>query len=437
MLATFLNRCRQMKELQDDGVWWRFLDPNVSWNEVLHSHPIAGIPRNHLKAPPLDPANPTQAHSYLPAPATSAKLRSSSLTSPSGTPTSPGAQATASAASHTTPRIQYARFPPAGQDLGESELDPYFSSFENSSKELEVLLTGTMEKVNQRLLRHMYSLGEDLSDLGARFNVFSLSEADQSVAHAIEKVGQACDFTYIQSRELSSHLSAGFAEPMRESAQFAGVVRSVLKYRVLKRVQEEMTRDELGKKRATLEQLRSSEAEARRIEQYMASSGVSVGATAPGRPSTGARPAPPRDDDHASVDSDFPPHSGQPVPTAHQGHPSDPPDPDSYPIPTSPPARTSRHPLSTGVANKLLGRLTHAIQGVTDQDPERARRDALGKTRESLSQLELALAVSRKDVRDASRGVLRDLRRFQGQKEEDLRSYMVRFPAGFLLFRVV
>lgn len=31
MLAVFLNRCRRMREVREDGVWWRFLDPNVSW----------------------------------------------------------------------------------------------------------------------------------------------------------------------------------------------------------------------------------------------------------------------------------------------------------------------------------------------------------------------------------------------------------------------
>ena len=30
MLAVFLNRCRRMKDVREDGVWWRFLDPNVS-----------------------------------------------------------------------------------------------------------------------------------------------------------------------------------------------------------------------------------------------------------------------------------------------------------------------------------------------------------------------------------------------------------------------
>lgn len=31
MLAVFLNRCRRMKDVLDDGVFWRFLDPNASW----------------------------------------------------------------------------------------------------------------------------------------------------------------------------------------------------------------------------------------------------------------------------------------------------------------------------------------------------------------------------------------------------------------------
>ena len=437
MLATFLNRCRRMKEVREDGVWWRFLDPNVSWSEVLHSYPAASIPKNNLKAPPLDPANPTPGHSYLPVPSASAKLRSGSTTSQSGTPTSPQQPPISSSASHTTPQIQYARFPPTSQNVSEGELDPYFSTFEASSKDLEILLTGSMEKVNQRLLRHLYSLGDDLMDLGARYNAFSLCEQSASVAHAIEKTGQACDFTYIQSRDLSSGLSAGFAEPMRESAQFAGVVRSVLKYRVLKRVQEEMTRDELEKKRSSLEQLERSELEAKRIDQYMSSSGMHNSQQTPKRsgsnriPERTSSPAqqPPsaREEDNASVDSDFPPNMGssQHQPSAQQGHPSD-------PAPYSPPPTTSTSTpdvshkrASGGVTSKLFSRLTYAIQGATDQDPERARRDALGKTKESLSQLEQAIEVAQKDVKDASWGVLQDLKRFQGQKEEDLRSYMV------------
>jgi len=35
--------------------------------------------------------------------------------------------------------------------------------------------------------------------------------------------------------------------------------------------------------------------------------------------------------------------------------------------------------------------------------------------------------VSEQDVKDASAGVLKDLKRFQLEKEEDLKRYMVRF----------
>lgn len=31
MLTMFLNRCKKMREVREDGVWWRFLDPNASW----------------------------------------------------------------------------------------------------------------------------------------------------------------------------------------------------------------------------------------------------------------------------------------------------------------------------------------------------------------------------------------------------------------------
>ena len=111
-------------------------------------------------------------------------------------------------------------------------------------------------------------------DLGSRYNGFSLSEPSATVASAIERIGQAVDTTYIATEELSASLNANFAEPMRESAQFAGVVRNVLRYRVLKRVQQEMTRDELEKKKALLDSLERSELEARRLDQYLSNSMV-------------------------------------------------------------------------------------------------------------------------------------------------------------------
>ncbi|KAL4785392.1 sorting nexin-41 [Aspergillus varians] len=412
MLAVFLNRCRTMKEIREDGVWWRFLDPNVSWSEVLNSHPASSVPKNNLKAPPLDPANPTPAHAWLPVPSASAKLKNAP-----GTATSPAVEAPG-------PDI-LGRFPPESRKLSEKELDPYFINFEASTRELELLLQGNMEKVNRRTLLHLSGLSADLMELGARYNGFSLSEQSPTVATAIERVGQAADTSYIETEELSLALGANFAEPMRESAQFASVVRSVLRYRVLKRVQEDMTRDELAKKRTLLESLERSEQEAKRIEQYLNRTSPhaptkqrSLSTSSVASNQTGVETESRPSEDTASIDSDFPPTHAEPSAAPAQRYP------DSGQVPPPAHRKTSS---GTFVANKIFGRISHAVHGFVDVDPERTRRDQIGKTKESLVQLEQALGVSERDVQDASAGVLQDLKRFQKDKEADFRRYMVAY----------
>ncbi|KAI4223742.1 MAG: hypothetical protein LQ349_007367 [Xanthoria aureola] len=430
MLTMFLNRCRKMRDVREDGVWWRFLDPNASWSEVLHSHPVASIPKSIMKAPPLDPSNPTPAHQWLPVPSSSAKLRSVSRTNSSGTPMSPPQQSfMASSAAHTIPAPQlYSRFPPSSQNLSEQELDPYFNNFESNTRDLETLLQGNIEKVNRRTLTHLSALSTDMAELGARYNGFSLSEQSATVAAAIERVGQAVDSSYIATEELSSSLGASFAEPMRESAQFASVVRSVLRYRIMKRIQQEITKDELYSKRNLLESLERSETEAKRIEQYL--SGSTAPGSAPKRSTSSASARSGRsetrregsNEDVESVDSDFPPtHGNGPgsPPSPSQGAP----EPDAQS-----PSKSHRKSQSGGfVAQKIFGRISHAIHGVVDVDPERTRRDTIGKTKESLVQLEQALEASEKDVKDASAGVLKDLKRFQSEKEDDLKKYMMAY----------
>jgi hypothetical protein len=335
-------------------------------------------------------------------------------------PTQPAEyMASPSSAAHTIPGPQiFGRFPPDSQHLSEQELDSYFIDFESSTKELELLLTGPIEKVNKRTLTHFSQLSADLAELGARFNGFSLSEPSPSLAAAIERVGQAVDSSYLATEELGNSLGATFAEPMRESAQFATVVKNVLRYRVLKRVQQEMINDELVKKRAALEALERSEMEAQRIEQYLSSSGTQ---NAPRRSNSSAREPPQArqgsPEDTASIDSDFPPTHGEvsSTPSATQGAPqSESSDP------------SHRKSLSGNfITNRIFGRISHAVHGVVDVDPERSRRDNIGKTKESISQLEQAQTASAQDVKDASAGILKDLKRFQGEKEDDLKRYMV------------
>ncbi|KAK2745653.1 CSN-associated deubiquitinating enzyme Ubp12 [Myotisia sp. PD_48] len=417
MLAVFLNRCRRMDDILEDGVWWRFLDPNASWTEVLHSHPAASVPKNYLKAPPLDPANPTPGHNWLPVPSSSAKLKANSTDA-----------AHSASVGGTIPAFLH-RFPPTSRNLSEEDLDPYFINFEASTRELELLLQGNVEKVNRRTLTHLSTLASDLMDLGARYNGFSLSEQSPSVAAAIERVGQAADNSYIATEELSSSLGASFAEPMRESAQFASVVRNVLRYRVLKRIQGELTRDELAKKKALLESLERSELEAQRIERYLTKTGPP-----PSRQQRSSSESPTTSnaeqggearraslEDTASIDSDFPPTHGEtPRPSASQG----------LPHRSQDSTNSSGHRKSSSgnfVTNKIFGRISHAVHGFVDVDPERTRRDQIGKTKESLQQLEQALQVSEQDVKDATSGVMKDLKRFQREKEADLRRYMVAY----------
>jgi hypothetical protein len=375
-----------------------------------------------LKAPPLDPANPTPAHAFLLNPPASAKLKAAgaSTVNPQGMPNQPSEYLSSpSAAAHSIPGPQlFGRFPPNAQNLSEQDLDSYFITFEASSKDLEHLLTGSIEKVNKRTLTHLSQLSSDLAELGARFNGFSLSEPSPSLAAAIERIGQAVDSSYLATEGLANDLGASFAEPMRESAQFAGVVRSVLRYRVLKRVQQEMINEELTKKRASLEALERSEMEAQRIEHYLSSSGTAQNSprrsTSSANEQSHARQN--SQEDTASIDSDFPPTHGDPssTPSATQG------------APQSEDVAHRKSASGNFITNKIFGRISHAVHGLADVDPEKSRRDNIGKTKETIAQLEQARAASAQDVKDASAGILKDLKRFQLEKEDDLKRYMVR-----------
>ena len=294
-----------------------------------------------------------------------------------------------SAAAHTIPGPQvFGRFPPTTHNLSEKELDPYFSNFEVATRDLESLLQGSIEKVNRRTLTHLSSLSMDMAELGARYNGFSLSEQSPTVAAAIERIGQAADSSYIATEELSATFGANFAEPMRESAQFAGIVRSVLRYRVLKRVQQEMTKDELYSKKQLLESLERSEMEAKRIEQYINSSGPPNAIPKRSKPSASANNNEPSSPVHArqedthedptSIHSDLPPsRRDDPSTPTTQAETSE----------YNPSSASGRKKSQSGgfVANKILGRISHAVHGIVDVDPERTRRDTIGKTKESLA----------------------------------------------------
>ncbi|KAK8125435.1 PX domain-containing protein [Apiospora kogelbergensis] len=370
MLAVFLNRCRKMVDVLSDGVCF--------YPEVGSESAPAGYRQPDRGAfSSSDPCYFVQVEGCF------GRRPPSTFDSPAAT---------------TGPQILQ-RFPPDTHGLSEQELDPYFNGFEASIKDMEHLLMGSMEKVNRRTLSHLTALSGDMSDLGAKYNAFALSEQDSSLAAAIERVGQAADSSYIATEELAGSLGASFAEPMRENAQFAGVIRNVLRYRTLKRVQQEMTNDELIKKRMLLDQLERSEAEARRIEQYLSSS-QQIGGAQPHQP--------PRRSSSMRENS------------THQQHHRESSGEDTASI-------DSDFPLHTEIFLRRLRPELEPLSGVVDVDPERTRRDTMGKTHESIEHLEQAQVAAAQDVKDASGSILKDLKRFQGEKEEDLRRYMLAY----------
>ena len=400
-------------------------------SEVLSSPPISELPKNHLRAPPTDPSHPTPGHSFLPIPGASVKLRAAPVPLPEG---------------RENPYIH--RFPPPDHDLTESQLDPYFYNYETATKDYESLLTGSIEKVNRRILKRLTELAADYSELGARYNAFSLSESG-TLATAIERVGQAVDSSYIATEELARILSSSFAEPLRESAQFAGVVRNVLKYRVQKRLQEEMTKDHLTREKRNLEDLERSEIEAQRLEKILAGENErddveSIDSAeefppthmeAASKPSSGggASNASPKRSQSTKATG-----SGSASGRTSSGHRKSASAGDT--ALSAPPTITSSSPTSAstlassivggvgnGLSSKIFGRLNYAIHGIVDVDPETTRRNNIGKTKEKISHLEQGLAAAEHDVKEASAGVLKDLKRFQREKEEDLKRMMVRF----------
>jgi sorting nexin-41/42 len=133
---------------------------------------------------------------------------------------------------------------------------------------------------------------------------------------------------------------------------------------------------------ALLESLERSEAEAKRLEQHLSGTGHpppqrTRSTSNSSQRSSGHERRP--EEDTASIDSDFPPTHGDQHPSASQGSPD-----------TGSSSPTSAHKKSASgnfVTSKLFGPITHAFRGMADVDPERTRRDQIGKTKESLQQV--------------------------------------------------
>lgn len=312
--------------------------------EVLNSPPLSLLPKNILKAPSHNPTDPsaTPAYAVLPNPTATHPLRN------------------------------------PDQRFIDSEV--FTTKFANH-------LSGPMEKVTRRTLKrwsgmtslyacsirsanlctHDAETAQDYSELGAALNGFSLNESG-ALATAMEKTGQAVDASYMSTTKLVNtfhcsspfsfvllltslqlqELEQNFSEPLHEYTQFATIIKKLLAYRHQKHVQYEMTQDALEGRREMLEEHEKSEREAKRLEEALARGRVN-GLTNP--QSEGQSSENP--DESGSVY--LPPHPG--------------------------PSPYKRRAPGMGFLNAL----SYTLHGMMDVDPETARRNAIGKTRETIS----------------------------------------------------
>ena len=145
-----------------------------------------------------------------------------------------------------------------------------------------------------------------------------------------------------------------FTEPLAEYTQFSSIIKQLLKYRHMKHVQYEMTRELLDAKRMSLEDLERSEAEAQRLEKALERVRIV--------------------NDDGGIERALP---KKPVDGAEEVAP---------PVVPQSPTSTPAVPRKSG-GSGLLSALTHTFHGIVDNDPESTRRNSIGRTRESIHEV--------------------------------------------------
>ena len=309
--------------------------------EVLNSPPITLLPKNILKAPSHNPTDQEASPAYQ-------ALPNPSPTHPLRTP------------------------------------DQRFLDSEVFTNKFAGHIGGPMEKVSRRTVKRwsgsflsppfvsvertshpILELAQDYQDLGAALNGFSLNEQQGHLSAALEKTGQANDATYVSTTKLIQDLEQNWVEPVHEYSQFANIIKKLLVYRHQKHVQYEMTQDGLESKREQLDELEKSEREAHRLEEALGRGRVQRSSSLPGRA--------------ASVDGEGETEEGN---EEEQDHPT------QQSLPSLPP-----HPGPSTVRRRapgmgFLSALSYTLSGMMDADPETARRNAISRNRETISQVE-------------------------------------------------
>ncbi|KAN0062518.1 Sorting nexin, cytoplasm-to-vacuole targeting pathway/endosomal sorting [Thecaphora frezii] len=405
MLQSFLRRCDNHPKLRDDEVLRKFLDGRYPWAEILNSPPLSHLPKTNLKAPAQNPADPhaSPAYAALPLPSSVSSLKQ------------------------------------PNQRFIDSEA--FTNRFANH-------LSGSMEKVNRRLMRRWTEASGDYAELGAILNGFSLTESGQ-LATAIERTGQAADSIYISTGQMLRDWEEKFTEPLHEYTQFATILQKLLKWRHLKHLQYELAQDALEAKKMQMVELERIEAEAKRLDEALERGGAGLltngRVTGTGVDGSGIRDGVgsgfrPRSSTYGSAaETDGPSSESRSTSPTRDGSGEEfrqrseslsssasRPGPERS---TSPSAVASKRASSSSRSSGygLLGAITHTFHSVMDVDRDASRRNNIGKLREDINMLEEAVSLTANDLHFATTAIQMDLDRFQRQKVADFKQMTLEF----------
>jgi hypothetical protein len=216
------------------------------------------------------------------------------------------------------------------------------------TEKFQTHFTGTMEKVNRRVVKRWGERAGDMNELGAVWNGYSLAEQGK-LGEAVEKVGQAVDADYLATAALLQAWERTTTEPLHIYSQFAALIRARLSFRHQKHVQYELVQEALEAQKDKLDLLESAEREARRLEDALERGGRGLGDSI----------SPEQLQEERNRERERERERTERI------------------------ERAQRRGNSFG----LLNAVKHSLSGMMDVDPEATRRANIGRTRDNISQV--------------------------------------------------
>ncbi|KAI7902476.1 uncharacterized protein BX663DRAFT_511192 [Cokeromyces recurvatus] len=346
-----------------DHVFHRFLESSIAWSDVLHSPPLSTLPKNPLQMVISNQMN-TPSYTYNP-------ILANNLI--------------------PTPTLTYQLKNP----------DPRFEESEKFTFRIANYMSNNLDKTQRKVIRRLGELANDYAELGAVYNGFSLNETS-TVANAIEKIGQAVDASYTETGKMVASLEGKFAEPIQEHAQFAQIIKQVLKFRHMKHVQVEMIENTLNAKKENLDNLLKMESEARRLEEAITRE---------------------RTIDTNTINADEMTNQDEMVEERQEEF--------SNPYQVTRQIQSRRPIRSNGgwvsAPKKMMNAVGHTLQNMIDVNPEVTRRNQIGISKDAINVLEEALDITKKDLETISSELQTDLDRFQTEKIQDMRDMLIAY----------